>query len=261
MPVNRLLPIALVAALCGFATAQNTPQYRPSTLDPVAVARAADQGLRKLKDAQGDGTVFLSTPEGSGTSMNRYLIRNASVYRVQAITLSGRGLPQGITIVRNGNRGARLNPPPLGAGPKQSNWQKLTAAQMAQIPAAAQLVQRFPVAFMELLPATLAGANVFSSYVGAVVKDRANFKTTVEERTLDQGGRVYRTVRLTIDRTPAAERRLGPGRVVLIFERQSGVPVTITSETRARGGTMRIQWSMQWQGPKKFEAKEFALPR
>jgi len=256
MPMKPLVLLSLVA-LASAVYAQKPSDWKRSAIAPGAFAKNLDTKILQLKDAYGTGQYIYDLPIGKIEANLTMKIRNSKAFRINTLALNAdlRSPFYALTVARNGKGITLWN----------STTSKVSSLQYGQDPgfgAKNGVLNAWQTHFQQLIfQSYITGKGTFQALVADLAKPGSGFTTRIDERTLSSNGHKFPQVRLFATLSPAMAKKFGAASIEIVTDSRMWIPlqIRVIQETKQKARKL-FQWTMSWEGPRKFKDSEFVVP-
>ncbi|MBN9502699.1 MAG: hypothetical protein J0H02_13055 [Armatimonadetes bacterium] len=254
----RSLLLTPVLALCVVAPAQKQSDWKKSSSKALDVAKKVDQALYNLKNAEGKVKFHLETAKGRGNADQLVRIRDRKTFRIESVRVDYKSINPFTTEFVVSNNGvahsftALKGVVKVPAGGNWGGWNLGTG-----------LVRTWEFAFGELIfHSYLSGKGMFQAVVSQLLKGTDGYDVRVEERTMQNGGKLFPQRRILAIRKPALAKKFGAATIEMAFDATMWLPLQVQmTKTPLKGVRTVYSWTCIWSGPKRFENKYFLPPK
>lgn len=218
------------------------------------LAARIGKAIQTMKGVEGKSRTVLKTPAGNGMVQSDVKIQDGKTYVIQFPVI--KDLPEAGEIRANGRvRASRNGEGKLG--PQKPVATKAPEAALPPAKIAANWPKEFPrLAFLGLTD----GKDAWKPLLEQLTSGKAGFNTEISKRTMEYKKRQITSYRVVARRTPAAEKKLGPCEMEMVFDGMRYLPVTIrVNMTDPKGHEWKVLWQAGWNFQKTFKPAEFAM--
>jgi len=236
--------------------------YKPTpTVKAIDLAKQADAAMAQLRDGAASTLMQVDFPEGRGNYNGKVEIRDPEHIHLEYAVLStleeqkanSVGPVYSEQLLRNNGHVVQVSAKGRKDVPVGSELRPVSVVTAAW-------PTMFPIL---LLQGLIDRSTPITKYISAAAADPKNYALQTEERSIDAGGKTYKTVRIEVLRIGVAQKKLGSARVAISLEASHKVPVTVISAFRKPGDNRDrvLVWHANWHGPEKFDDSEFQPPK
>lgn len=229
--------------------------WKPASLQPVAIAEKIDQMLGQIKNGQADIHLHMILPAGEGLMHTDAKIASANKFSVTFPVLDND--PPRTTrcrIIANHGKFTEFHPG------HQPAFSPLHPYRLSGDADGEELAKRWPYEMPRLaLSHFVNGKNAFAPLIKALQQPKSGFHVVSQERTTSMGGAMFTNYRIYASKLdPKSKKSLAEYEIVV--DAHTFAPVTMRTHLTPPGKNATvIEWSSQWSDAMPKEA-DFRLP-